>query len=114
MTGKPEPSDACETAGVALVAAVERTLAAEIAPQLSGDARFRTLMAASALRMVLREFANADALAEAAAALGGADQGPLCGAIRAGRHDVDEKLHAALLHDALARTRVSKPEAARE
>jgi hypothetical protein len=53
-----------ETTGIDLMAAAERTLAREVAPALSGDARFKVLMVASALRMVMRELAAADAIAE--------------------------------------------------
>lgn len=99
-----------ETSGIELLAAVEQTLAREVAPSLTGDARFKTLMAASALRMVTRELAAAGALAQAAAALA-ASGSPvdLVSAIRQGKHDGDDGLHAALLADALARTQVSNP-----
>jgi hypothetical protein len=103
-----------ETTGADLIAAVERTLAREVAPELAGAARFKVLMAASALRMALRELATDDALRAAAAPLGGADQGPLAAALRAGSHDADAVTYAALLVDARARTAVSRPEAAGE
>lgn len=102
-----------ETSGHELLAAVEQTLAREVAPSLSGDARFKTLMAASALRMVMRELAQAAQLAEASvqlAAIGSPAE--LVAAIRAGEHDDDLALHAALFAVALARTRASNPSAA--
>ncbi|MGL4439635.1 MAG: DUF6285 domain-containing protein [Bosea sp. (in: a-proteobacteria)] len=99
-----------ETTGLDLLAAVERTLAGEVGPALSGDARFKTLMAASALRMVMRELAGAVDLATASETLttfGSA--ATLVASIRDGVHDGEANLHAALVADALARTRVSNP-----
>ncbi len=100
-----------ETTGADLIAAVERTLANEVAPAIAGEARFKVLMAASALRMVMRELAARQALDQAASALGGEDQRALVSAIRAGRHDAEGALHALLTADAEARTSVSRPEA---
>jgi hypothetical protein len=99
-----------ETTGLELLAAIEQTLARDVAPTLAGEARFKTLMAASALRMVMRELADAEALAAASSRLDafGARAG-LVEAVRAGRHDADAALHAALLEDARARTLISNP-----
>ncbi len=100
-----------ETTGLALLEAAEATLSREVAPLLTGEARFKALMAASALRMVMREFAAAGALEAAAARLGGHDQRALARGLREGRHDADAAIHAALMADARARTAVSRPEA---
>jgi thiamine kinase-like enzyme len=100
-----------ETTGADLIAAAERTLASEVAPAIAGEARFKVLMAASALRMVMRELAARQALDQAASALGGEDQRALVSAIRAGRHDAEGALHSLLIADAEARTSVSRPEA---
>jgi hypothetical protein len=98
-----------ETTGADLIAAVEQTLAKEVAPHLSGDARFKVLMAASALRMVMREMDAAARLNAAATALGGDDQAALVAALRSGHHDGDPLLHGQLLEDALARASISRP-----
>lgn len=98
-----------ETSGIALLQAVEQTLSRELAPTLSGDARFKTLMAASAVRMVIRELDQSGALAAAEAALlMGAPASDLARAIRTGAHDRDPAIHDALLADARARTAVSR------
>jgi hypothetical protein len=99
-----------ETTGLDLIAAVEQTLAREVAPTLHGDARFKTLMAASALRMVMRELTGADQLAAASATLGGfGSPEAQLGAIRGGKHDADDALHIALMVDATTRVQVSNP-----
>lgn len=96
-----------ETTGLDLLAAAEQTLAREVAPSLSGEARYKTLMAASAIRMVMREMAHADELQAAASKLG--NDGALVAAIRQGDHDDDRGLHKALLDDARVRTCLSNP-----
>jgi hypothetical protein len=99
-----------ETSGHELLAAIEQTLSREIAPSLSGEARFKTLMAASALRMVMRELTGVDESAAASAKLAAFGRPPmLAAAIRSGQHDAAPELHAALAADALARVRISNP-----
>ncbi|MCX7323777.1 MAG: DUF6285 domain-containing protein [Hyphomicrobiales bacterium] len=98
-----------ETSGIALLQAVEQTLSRDLAPTLSGDARFKTLMAASAVRMVIRELDQAGALVAAEVALlNGSPASDLARAIRAGAHDRDPGVHDALLAQARARTAVSR------
>ena len=99
-----------ETTGSDLLQAVEATLAKEIAPHLTGEARFKTLMAASALRMVIREIAMADkikALMVAMCAHAGTDD--VAALIRSGAGDADAGLHARLLEHARIRSAVARP-----
>ncbi|CAH2600657.1 Acyl-CoA dehydrogenase [Rhodovastum atsumiense] len=105
-TELPHAPDLLETA--------RRTLLDEIVPRLSGDARFKALMAA-----------NAMAIAARAARLGTTDLAPLlarlgnpaslCRDIRAGRCDpgtpMYEETASALLRLAEARCRISAPKA---
>ncbi len=103
-----------------LLAIAEQTLTATFAAT-GGDDRFVALMIASALRMVGRAMTHGDALAAARRLLldqAGGD-GPeaahrLIAAIRAGHHDRDDALHAALMADAAARSAVTKPGALNE
>ena len=102
-----------ETTGSALLQAVEATLSREIAPHLAGEARFKTLMAASALRMVIREIAMADRLKAAADALcAHADTNDVPALIRSGACDADGDLHARLLDHAQIRSTIARPVAA--
>ena len=94
--------DAPETA--ALLDIARATLADEVAPALSGDARFKARMIANALSIAARALR--------------AEPGPtppdphaLVAAIRAGAHDGDAALRATLLAEATARCRVSAPKA---
>ena len=101
-----------ETTGADLLHAVEQTLVNEVAPLLAqaatpSEARFRVLMAASAIRMVIREWHLRDELAALSARATG--YGELVAAIRTGQHDADPALHAALLADAELRTSISRP-----
>jgi hypothetical protein len=100
-----------ETTGPDLLDAAAQVLADDLATGLSGEARFKALMAASAVRMAARQWRAAAELSNAAAPLGGTEQGTLAFAIRSGAHDGDTQLHAALIADAQARTSVSKPSA---
>ncbi len=102
-----------ETTGADLLQAVEATLSREIAPQLTGEARFKTLMAASALRMVIREIAMTDKLRLAADDLAhqvGTDD--VAALIRTGACDADTDLHARLLDHARMRSHIARPAAA--
>ncbi|MFY8040463.1 MAG: DUF6285 domain-containing protein [Bosea sp. (in: a-proteobacteria)] len=101
-----------ETTGLDLLHTVEQTLVNEVGPLLaegasSSEARFKVLMAASAIRMVMREWRVRDELAALSARADG--HGVLVAAIRAGEHDADPALHAALLADAELRTSISRP-----
>lgn len=96
-----------ETTGLALLLTAEQTLAGEIAPNLNGDMRYKTLMAASAIRMVIRELDGQVKTGTAADPLD--DVAALSVAIRRGERREDSALHRALLVDAEARTRVSNP-----
>ncbi len=99
-----------ETTGADLLQAVDETLSREIAPQLSGEARFKTLMAASAVRMVIREIALAGELRASAEALArGAPLSDLPGLIRSGAFDADAEFHARLLEHARIRSALVRP-----
>jgi hypothetical protein len=100
-----------ETTGHALIAEVERTLAAELAPLLAGEARYKALMAASALRMALRELGEAPTPNPDPAEGADAARAALCAALRSGSTDADADLHAGLLADAIRRVRISNPAA---
>jgi hypothetical protein len=100
-----------ETTGLALIAEVERTIAAELVPQLTGEARYKALMAASALRMALRELGEAPAGGRVPADAEDAARAAVCAALRAGASDADAGLHAELVADAIERVRISNPAA---
>jgi hypothetical protein len=93
-----------ETGGADLLDIAEATLVTAVLPTLTGEARFAALMVASAMRMVAREgrLPVPDGPAP--------DPRALVAAIRAGRHDTDRELHAALLNDAARRTFLSRPD----
>jgi hypothetical protein len=99
--------------GPALLEIARRTVLDDLVPALSGDARFKALMAANAMAIAAREPAAAAEVAAALAALG--DPAALCAAIREGAHDPGTDTHraieAALLHLAEARCRISAPKA---
>jgi hypothetical protein len=96
-----------------LTAAAIALLEAEVAPALSGEARFRTLMAIAALRMAEREKALAQRLDESRHAIHIAsltrDDLQLRKRIRSGRVPLHASLHGALLRDAILRAAVTKP-----
>lgn len=94
-----------ETGGADLLDIAEATLVSAVLPSLTGEARFAALMVASAIRMVARE-GRLPALDGPAT-----DPRALVAAIRAGLHDADTSLHAALLADAARRTFLSRPDA---
>ena len=102
-----------ETTGSALLQVVEATLSREIAPHLTGEARFKTLMAASALRMVIREIAMADKLKASADALSDhAATDDVAALIRSGACDTDAALHARLVDHARIRSEIARPASA--
>jgi hypothetical protein len=101
--------------GPALLAIARRTLLDDIAPALTGDARFRALMVANAIAIAQRaaDGSATAAVERAAAALG--DPAALCAAIRSGVHDPGtpdhERIAAALRALAEAKCRISAPKA---
>lgn len=99
--------------GPDLLAIARSALLDDVVPHLSGDARFKALMAANAMAIASREPGAAAEVAAALAALG--DPAALCAAIRAGTHDAGTPMHrsaeAALLRLAIARCRISAPKA---
>ena len=103
-----------EPYGAALIDAARRALADEVVPGLTGRPRYVALMVANALGIAMREIAEADALARAAARLGSghpdADDpvAALAGAIRAGGRDADADVHAALTEAVEVAARVGK------
>jgi hypothetical protein len=84
-----------------------------VAAGLSGEARFKALMAVAALRMAERERALAGRLAAAEAAVlsaaGAAGPEQACAALRRPEARLSAALHKALLEDAIMRTAVTKP-----
>lgn len=98
-----------ETTGLDLLRTAEQTLMRELAPALSGEARFTALMVASAMRMVMRELMTAEALAATQRALY-QDLSPaaLAHAVRVGVHDSDQALFDALFAEARSRTAMSR------
>ncbi len=103
-----------QPAGDNLLATARRVILEDIAPLLSGDARFKALMAANAMAIALRETPAARAeLAACVAAIG--DVAGLVADIRSGALDPGKPGHdvtaAALLALTEARCRVSAPKA---
>lgn len=90
-----------------------RTLAEELAPRLSGDARFKALMAANALGMALRELKQGAEVEKAQQALQAFDR-DVARAIRRGDHDAAAALHLLLLAETRARVAISNPKAMQE
>lgn len=87
--------------GLDLLDEAARLLREELAPTLSGEARYTALLAAKAVAMARREAGMKEAPQEDAAAL--------AAAIRAGAHDGDRALHDRLLAQAARRAWVADP-----
>lgn len=85
---------------------VVEDLRTEIAPDLSGDLRYRTLLCASAAATARRECALAEALAQAKATLGAS-----VNSIRDGDCDSDGALHLRLKELACLRAYIADPAA---
>ncbi|MFG1410632.1 DUF6285 domain-containing protein [Xanthobacter sp. VTT E-85241] len=106
-----------QTFGADLLAIARQTLQGEIAPHLSGDHRYQAAMVANACAIAAREMETTPAARLAEAACLEAAQAPspaaLCAAIRAGAHDADPRLHAALLRLSLIATYRTRPGALR-
>lgn len=100
-------------ADAANLTAAALALLGEVAPALSGDLRFRTLMAVAALKMAERERDLAQRLRAAEDAViraGDAGSAPaLQVRLRDGSQALTPELHAALVTDAVVRTAVTKP-----
>ena len=103
--------------GADLLDVARRALLDEIAPTLTGRQRYVALMVANAIGIAQREIEDGDATrsawkrAASAAAISGDDPLPaLTSAIRAGRHDADPALHAALCETAEVAARIWKPD----
>lgn len=97
----PSPTD--------LLATARRVVLDDLAPALTGDAKFKALMVANAIAIALRAAEHGEEVAAAAAALG--DQAALVAEIRAGGRDGDAALAALLTALAEAACRVSAPKA---
>lgn len=110
-----------EPGGADLLRTARETLLAEVLPALQGAQRYQALMVANALGMVERELVFAERLRaadRAAAAHAGQKPDDLdaaarasCAAIRAGRFDGDERLHAALRRRAILAVAITRPDA---
>jgi hypothetical protein len=96
-----------------LIAAAVSLLESGVAPGLTGDVRFKTLMAIAALRMAERERALAGRLDEARSDIYLASSTrsfeEVRKRVRSGRVPLGAWLHRALLRDAILRTAVTKP-----
>ena len=101
MRDEPEAAD--------LLRIARETLQGEVLPGLGGGQRYAALMVANALRLVEREL-RAASLARPEDAGAGARLQALCAAIRAGRHDGDGGLHAALQARAVAAVAITRPD----
>ncbi|MFG1463861.1 DUF6285 domain-containing protein [Xanthobacter sp. DSM 24535] len=104
-----------QTFGADLLAIARKTLQDDIAPHLSGDQRYQAAMVANACAIAARELETAPAAEQAEVAALSAGNAPfpamLCAAIRAGGHDANLHLHAALLRQALIATYCTRPSA---
>jgi hypothetical protein len=96
----PDPTRDLPDAAM-LVAEARQTLLEHILPALNGDARIKALMVANALGIAARDLAAPPP----------PDLAGRVPAIRAGAHDADPALHAALLDAARQRVTVSRPAA---
>lgn len=94
-----------------LLATARRVILEELVPALSGEARFKALMAANAIAIALRE--KPEAVAAAWERVG--DPGEMVRRIRAGELDPgmagSDEAYAALMGVALAQCAVSAPKA---
>ncbi|MCB4806427.1 hypothetical protein QO001_005630 [Methylobacterium brachiatum] len=105
-----------QPSGTALLDAAREALSGEITPSLTGRARYVAAMIVNALGIVAREIDQggeaARAWDEVLACVGpGGSREALVAAIRAGRHDADPELHAALVEAATVAAEIWKPRA---
>jgi hypothetical protein len=102
-------------ADAANLTAAALALLEDVAPGLSGEARFKTLMAVAGLKMADRERLLSEVLgaAEDAIMLAGEYKSleELRDALRHRPDAMTAAIHAALMADAVARTSVTKPQA---
>ena len=104
-----------EPSGAALLDIARTALMDEVTPALTGRPRYVALMVANALGIAMREIAQAGASAaawdRALAPVAGAEDPvqALVQAIRAGKHDADRDLYAALLDTADIAAGIWKP-----
>ena len=91
--------------GLDLLDEAARLLREDLAPTLTGGARYRALLAANAVAMASREAGMAGETQDDAA---------LVAAIRAGAHDGDEAVYGQLLAQAARRAWVADPAALTE
>ena len=109
-----------EPEGPALLESARQSLLDDVVPGLTGRPRYVALMVANALGIAAREIRASDRSAAAWAAVlatdpdGGSSAdvalARLVAAIRAGRHDADRDLHAALLETARVAAAIFRPE----
>lgn len=109
-----------KTSGADLLQVAREALLQEILPGLAGHQRYTALMVANALKMVERELSLSGAMRTADLAvqeLAGHDESgnraplpSLCNAIRAGRHDSNARLHAALYTQVITGVAITRPE----
>ncbi len=109
-----------EIAGTELLDLAQQTLEHRIVSHLDGEPRNVARMIATAIRMAAREIVQQRLLATAEEAVLASATQPCDGSdarlalareIRAGRHDADARLHAALWAEAVVRTSISRPSA---
>ena len=109
-----------KTSGGDLLQVARESLLQEVLPSLAGQQRYAALMVANALKMVERELSVSGATRTADLAvqeLAGHDESgskaplpSLCNAIRAGRHDGDARLYAALYTQVITGVAITRPE----
>jgi uncharacterized protein DUF6285 len=105
--------------GAALLDVARQALMDEIAPALTGRSRYVVLMVANAIGIAMREIeqgaASAEAWDRALETVSGDDDpaAALVQAIRAGWHDADSKLYAALMDTADIAAGIWRPARAR-
>ncbi|KAB1074038.1 DUF6285 domain-containing protein [Methylobacterium planeticum] len=103
-----------EPSGAELLDVARQVLSREIAPTLTGRPRYLAAMVANAIGIVAREIehgaAMRDALARAVSRIDpDATTADLAAAIRAGGHDADADLHAALVEATETAAAIWKP-----
>jgi len=102
-----------DPSGAALLNAARLALTGEVMPALTGRARYVAAMVANAMGIAAREIEQGGGAARtwdrALATAGTATCADLVTAIRAGRHDADPVLYAALAETAAAAAEIWKP-----
>lgn len=103
-----------EPSGAELLDIARQVLTREIAPTLTGRPRYLAAMVANAIGIVAREIERGAAMRDASARAVSrfhpdATVADLAAAIRAGRHDADADLHAALVEATEMAAAIWKP-----